>query len=87
MEQLDSATPNVPFLKRTAAHLSLLGLTHLGLYMEDTYPVPDQPFFGFGREPLFPIPAEYGSGKSGNKTEPAGKPLRRTIANHRHWFR
>ena len=46
--------PSVPFLKRTAAHLSLLGLTHLGLYMEDTYPVPDQPFFGFGRGAFTP---------------------------------
>lgn len=41
--------PAIPFLKRTALRLSLLGLTHLGLYLEDLFEVPDLPFLGFGR--------------------------------------
>lgn len=41
--------PSIPFLKRTAARLSLLGLTHLALYTEDTYEVADMPFIGFAR--------------------------------------
>ncbi len=41
--------PSIPFLKRTALRLSLLGLTHLGLYLEDLFEVPDLPFLGFGR--------------------------------------
>lgn len=43
------AVPSIPFLKRTAARLSLLGLTHLALYTEDTFEVTDMPFIGFGR--------------------------------------
>ena len=41
--------PSITFLKRTALRLSLLGLTHLGLYLEDLFEVPDLPFLGFGR--------------------------------------
>lgn len=43
------AVPSIPFLKRTAARLSLLGLTHLALYTEDTFEVTDMPFIGIGR--------------------------------------
>lgn len=43
------AVPSIPFLKRTAERLAALGLTHLGLYTEDTYTVSGMPFIGFGR--------------------------------------
>ena len=33
--------PAIPFLKRTALRLSLLGLTHLGLYLEDLFCMAD----------------------------------------------
>ena len=43
------AVPSIPFLKRTAERLAAFGLTHLGLYTEDTYTVSGMPFIGFGR--------------------------------------
>lgn len=41
--------PNPGFLKRAAAKMALLGLSHLALYTEDTFEVAGEPMIGFAR--------------------------------------
>lgn len=43
------AVPTLQSLMRYADHCAALGMNTLALYMEDTYPVPDYPYFGYLR--------------------------------------
>lgn len=44
-----NAVMTVPYVKRWLRQLALLGYNQLMLYTEDTYKLPDEPFFGFMR--------------------------------------
>ena len=44
-----NAVPTVEKTREWIVRMALMGLDTLLLYMEDTYEVPDEPFFGYGR--------------------------------------
>lgn len=44
-----NAVPTIPTLKRLALRSALMGFNGMMLYMEDTYTIPSEPFFGYLR--------------------------------------